>query len=211
LTGQLFDEEITMTTLSRWTALILLPLSLLIGCSTQVSRVDIGEQIDLSGAWNDTDSQMVAHELVNVMLAGRWLRDYRIDHDNKPAIIVGDVTNLSHEHINTQTFISDMQRELINAGPVRFVASASERDTIRSERRDQDIHASDATRKAMGEELGADFMLVGSVNTIIDALDRDQVRYYQVDLNLISLRDNSKVWIGQKKIKKMVARSKLRF
>jgi hypothetical protein len=37
------------------------------------------------------------------------------------------------------------------------------------------------------------------------------VRYYQVDLNLISLADNRKVWQGQKKIKKLVERSNLRF
>ncbi|MCZ6575509.1 MAG: penicillin-binding protein activator LpoB, partial [Gammaproteobacteria bacterium] len=38
-----------------------------------------------------------------------------------------------------------------------------------------------------------------------------QVRYYQVDMTLVSLADNRKVWVGQKKIKKLVKRSKLRF
>jgi hypothetical protein len=32
-----------------------------------------------------------------------------------------------------------------------------------------------------------------------------------VDLNLISLADNRMVWLGQKKIKKLVKRSNLRF
>jgi len=63
----------------------------------------------------------------------------------------------------------------------------------------------------MGQELGADFMLKGTINTIIDMESSTQLRYYQVDLNLISLRDNRIVWVGQKKIKKLVKNSKLRF
>jgi hypothetical protein len=63
----------------------------------------------------------------------------------------------------------------------------------------------------MGQETGADFMLKGTINTIIDVSGSTQVRYYQVDLTLISLADNRKVWVGQKKIKKLVERSQLRF
>ena len=63
----------------------------------------------------------------------------------------------------------------------------------------------------MGEEKGADFMLKGTINTIIDASGSTQLRYYQVDLTLISLADNRKVWAGQKKIKKLVERSKLTY
>ena len=63
----------------------------------------------------------------------------------------------------------------------------------------------------MGQELGADYMLKGTINTIIDVAGKTQVRYYQVDLTLISLADNGKAWVGQKKIKKLVKRSNLRF
>jgi hypothetical protein len=63
----------------------------------------------------------------------------------------------------------------------------------------------------MGQEYGADYMLSGQINTIIDMEGRTQIRYYQVDLTLISLVDNRKVWVGQKKIKKEVVNSKLRY
>ncbi len=54
-------------------------------------------------------------------------------------------------------------------------------------------------------------MLQGTINTIIDVEGTTQVRYYQVDMTLIDLADNEKVWVGQKKIKKLVKRSQLRF
>jgi len=94
---------------------------------------------------------------------------------------------------------------------VEFVASATEREEIREERKDQDIHASEATRKAMGQEIGADYMLKGSINSIVDVEGKKQVAYYQVDLTLISLVDNRKVWVGQKKIKKYIVKRSMRF
>ncbi len=181
------------------------------GCSTSVTRMDADEVKNLSGAWNDTDSQQVSAEMIQDVLARPWLGEFSQAQKRQPVVIIGEVRNLSHEHINVNTFVADMERALINSGKVQFVASAIERQGIRSERKEQDIHASEATRKAMGQEKGADFMLQGSINTIIDASGKTQLRFYQVDLTLISLVDNRKVWVGQKKIKKLVERSNLRF
>jgi len=181
------------------------------GCATHVERMQVTEVKDLSGAWNDTDSRQVSEQMIGDVLAAPWLGNYNSAHKGQPSVIVGEIRNLSHEHINTETFISDMQRVLINSGKVQFVASKTERQEIREERKDQDINAREETRKAMGQELGADFMLKGTINTIIDASGKTQVRYYQVDLTLISLADNRIVWVGQQKIKKLVENSKLRF
>jgi uncharacterized protein (TIGR02722 family) len=181
------------------------------GCSTEVTRMDAGEVKDLSGAWNDTDSQQVSEEMINDVMNRTWLGEFTRTQNRQPAVIVGEVSNLSHEHINVNTFVADMERALINSDKVQFVASSNERQEVRDERKDQDLNASEATRKAMGQEKGADFMLKGTINTIIDAEGKTQLRYYQVDLTLISLVDNRKVWVGQKKIKKLVERSNLRF
>ncbi|MDQ6958318.1 MAG: penicillin-binding protein activator LpoB [Mariprofundaceae bacterium] len=181
------------------------------GCGTKVSRIDVNEIKDLSGAWNDTDSRLVSEEMINDMLERPWIRTYSRQSSRPPTVIVGTIRNLSSEHINLNTFVGDIERAMINSGRVTFVASSQERQEIRGERKDQDINAREDTRKAMGRELGADFMLKGSINTIIDMEGRTQVRYYQVDLTLISLTDNRKVWLGQKKIKKLVKNSRLRY
>ena len=186
-------------------------LLLLAACSPTVTRVETDSVIDLSGNWNDTDSRLVAEEMIQDVLSRAWLSKYHRAHGKMPTVIVGTVRNLSHEHINTRTFVADMERELINSGDVEFVASASERDEVRDEIKEQDLHASEATRKAMGQEIGADFMLKGSINSIFDAISGEQVRFYQVDLTLIELGSNRKVWVGQKKIKKTVEKGGVRF
>lgn len=190
--------------------LLFLVALLAVGCATRVERVAPEQVRDLSGNWNDTDSRLVSEEMVQDVLAQAWLGQHLSARGRQPAVIVGEIRNLSHEHINLRTFVSDIQRALINSGRVDFVASRDERGEIREERKDQDLHAREDTRKAMGRELGADYMLQGTINTIIDVEGRQQVRYYQVDLTLISLADNRIVWIGQKKIKKFVTRPGVR-
>ena len=192
-----------------WT--IILVSLLVAGCGTKVTRIDADETTDLSGAWNDTDSRLVAEEMIADALSHPWTSNFAGQAGRPPAVIIGTVRNFSHEHINMNTFVADIERALINSGRVEFVASSDERGEIREERVDQDLNASEETRNEAGQEFGADFMLKGQINTIVDAQEDEQIRYYQVDLSLISLADNRKVWLGQKKIKKLVENAKVRY
>jgi len=189
----------------------LLAILNLAACGTSVERVASDTVTDISGNWNDTDSRLVASEMIEDLVSTTWLSRFKRETGRVPTIIIDKVRNLSHEHINTRTFIADIERSMINSGEVEFVASSTERTAIRTERKDQDLNASEETRKAMGEESGADFMLQGSINSIVDAKSGEQVRFYQVDLTLINIANNKKTWVGQKKIKKSIEKSGLRW
>ena len=65
--------------------------------------------------------------------------------------------------------------------------------------------------KDWGREIGADYMLGGVINSIIDEVGGERVIFYQVDLTLYDLETNAKVWTGQKKIKKYIGKSKVSF
>lgn len=185
----------------------------LASCSSapKITRTEVNETIDLSGNWNDTDSRLTAEEMVRDSLARPWLDEFVAAKKDKPRVIVGAVLNKSHEHINTETFVKDLEREVINSGRAKFVASKGQREELRAERMDQATNASVKTAKSMGQEYGADFMLKGQINTIMDAAGKQEVKYYQVELELIDLLTNEKAWIGQKKIKKLVEYKKRRF
>jgi len=177
------------------------------GCTpkTEVKRVEPEEVIDLSGRWNDTDSRLVSEEMVKDALDRPWVRNFMQTHNGKlPVVIVGTVRNLSHEHISVQTFVKDLERELINSGAVDFVASSEERSEIREERKDQAYHSSEDTIKADLKETGADFMLKGTLNSILDKTGSKAVMFYQVNLELTDMETHKKVWIGDKKIKKLI-------
>jgi uncharacterized protein (TIGR02722 family) len=183
-------------------------------CSStpQVDRRNVSETIDLSGRWNDADSRMVSETMIADCLDRTWLEVHRdAGAGRAPTIIVGRVRNRSHEHINVQTFIKDLERAMINSGQVQFAASAEERTGIRDERIDMAANASEETMKGPGREIGADYMLIGSIQSIRDEIPGKALMYYQVNLELIDLESNRKVWIGQKEIKKLIERPEVRW
>ncbi|NDY43440.1 penicillin-binding protein activator LpoB [Dissulfurirhabdus thermomarina] len=185
-------------------------LALLPGCAPKVHRVAPETVIDLSGHWNDTDSRLVAEAMIRDCLERPWHTRFAQAHGKPPVVIVGTILNRSREHINVQTFTKDLERALVNSGQVEVVASRTERAEVREERLDQAVNAAEETAKAAGRETGADFMLKGTVNSITDLVEGKSVIYYQVNLELIDLLTNRKVWIGEKKIKKYIERSRFK-
>ncbi|MDZ7859826.1 MAG: penicillin-binding protein activator LpoB [Candidatus Krumholzibacteriota bacterium] len=181
------------------------------GPSVNVTRTEADTVTDLSGDWNDTDSRMVSEEMIPDCLSRPWLGDFTSENMKKPVVIVGYIRNKTDEHIATETFVNDLERELVNSGKVSFVAEKEIREALRDEKYDQSMNASAETMKEMGRELGADFMLFGSINSITDQIEGKKAKFYQIDLELIDIETNEKVWLGQKKIKKIVERDKYRF
>ncbi|MCP3924626.1 MAG: penicillin-binding protein activator LpoB [Desulfobacterales bacterium] len=193
--------------------LILSTILVISGCTgTKTKRVADDEIIDVGDKWNDTDSRLVAEEMITDSLKRPWLKKFLRKHNDKlPVVIIGRIRNRSHEHINVKTFAKNIERALLNSGEVEFVAGQSERSQTRRERKDQQSYSSEDTAKAVGEETGADYILVGSLNSIINKSGGKQLKFYQVNLELIDLQSNRKVWIGEKKIKKVVKQSGFRY
>lgn len=184
-------------------ALLICPF--LLACGTKVKRMEVEQTKDVSGSWNDTDSREVAKTMIEDCLNGAWYAKALKEKGGKdPVVIVGTVRNDSMEHINTNIFIEELQRALINSGKVEFVASKDERGELREERLDQDEYSSEATRKAFGKEVGADYMLSGVLSDIKDKEGSKFVVFYQVNLKLIDIESNKILWNGQKQIKKYV-------
>jgi uncharacterized protein (TIGR02722 family) len=192
---------------------VLLVLCLLVACSSsrKVHRIEPDTVTDLSGKWNDTDARLVAEEMIADCLSRVWLTDYAAAAGKKPVVTVGTIRNKSSEHIDTETFTSDFERELLNSGQVKFVATRGQRDEIREERFDQQVWASAETMKRIRAETGADFILVGAIKSITDAVEGTSVVFYQTDLEMINIESMEKVWIGSKKIKKEIGKKKTKW
>jgi uncharacterized protein (TIGR02722 family) len=192
---------------------LILSALLVAGCgsSKTVSRVDPSTTTDLSGDWNDTDSRLVAEEMIQDVLGKPWLGEFKGDKKRSPDVIVGTIRNRSTEHIATLAFVKNLERELINSGRVNFVANKEERQEVRDERADQQENASTESVKRFQQEAGADFMLQGDIVSIVDQEGGEKVKYYQVNMELVNIETNRKVWIGEKKIKKYISQSGTKF
>lgn len=201
------------------TALRAIALSLLVAVtslacvtpSRTVERTAADQQTDLSGRWNDTDARLTAEEMIDDVLSRPWLDRFVGDEGREPVVVVGRIRNLSSEHIDTTGLVRDIERELINSGMVRFVAGGDQREDVRGERMDQQTQATEESIARLGAETGADYMLQGSITSTVDAVEGERSVFYQVNMELIDIETNEKVWIGEKEIKKIIEQRRARF
>jgi uncharacterized protein (TIGR02722 family) len=180
--------------------------------TTSVRRVDSDTQIDLSGYWNDTDVRIVCETLIEDCLDSPRIAQAAAEKRGLPVIIVGSFRNESDEHIDTSIISRRMEMAVLNSGRADFVASSSERGELRTEREEQQSWASEETAKALANETGADFMLTGSVRTIVDQAGNQAVRTYFVYAELTDIESNRRIWIGENdSIKKVITNPTAKF
>ena len=169
-----------------------------------VTRVDPDKVIDLSGRWNETDARLAAETLTNQALGGDWLGNFTNEKKKKPVVIVGMIRNNSHEHMDTEIFTKDIERACLKSTMIRLVSAGEKRTEIRGERADQQDFSSSETMKKFGREVGADFMLQGTVKSIVDGYGKEKTTFWQIDLELTNIETNEIVWIGDYKGKKYI-------
>lgn len=180
-------------------------ITILTSCARrQVTRIDPTETPDVSGAWNGTDSRLTAEAMIDQCLGEVWLKNHNSAKGKRPVVIVGAITNKSHEHVEAETFVKDLERSFIQTQKVGLVQSGKKREEMRAEKADMQSNASASTLKRFGLENGADYILQGSINSIVDAFKRRKTVTYQINLELTNIETNEIVWIGDKKIAKYV-------
>ncbi|MDR0386988.1 MAG: penicillin-binding protein activator LpoB [Treponema sp.] len=190
------------------TALVIAAVCIgLAACSTvpKVTRVDADTQTDLSGYWNDTDVRIVCDSLIKACLESPRVTLEIANKRRLPVILIGSFRNQSDEHIDTSIISKTMEIAIFNSGKADFVAGGDTREELRAERLDQEGNASEDTAAALGNETGADFLLTGSVKTIVDRAGKTATRTYFVSAELSNIETNTRLWMDQNsEIKKII-------
>lgn len=183
---------------------------MMISCgSTKVSRVDSDEVIDLDGYWNESDVRIVCDSLIDECVNSSRIAKFEGQQGHAPVVIIDSIRNQSSEHIDTSIVEKKFQTAIINSGVMEFVSSSTERQALREEKADQADHSTYDTAKEMDQETGADFMLKGSVKTIVQSAGDKTVRTYYVYAELHDIKTNKIVWMAENdSIKKVIKRQK---
>jgi uncharacterized protein (TIGR02722 family) len=202
-TDTLADRKIRCTLRMSLTACLTL---LLAACgSISVKRVDSGTVTDLSGYWNDTDVRIVCDSLIKACLSFPRVVQENGRLGRNPVFLVGPFRNESDEHIDTGIIADTMEIAIFNSGKADFAAGGATREALRRERLDQQSSASEETAKRLANETGADFLLTGSVKTIVDQSGKTRTRTYYVIAELSNIENGERLWIDQnREIKKVI-------
>jgi uncharacterized protein (TIGR02722 family) len=178
-------------------------------CSSnpRVTRVDADTQTDLSGYWNDTDVRIVCDSLIKAALDSPRVVQATARLGRLPVVLIGSFRNDSDEHIDTSIISKTMEIAIFNSGKADFVAGGDTRNELRTERQDQQGNASEETAKALVNETGADFLLTGSVKTMVDRAGNTTTRTYFVSAEMTNIENNTRLWMDQNsEIKKIIKR-----
>lgn len=185
--------------------------ALVTGCgpkkTVQRTSADSTEGGDLSGYWNDTDANLVAKEMISDVMQNAWAADFQTANGGKKPVVklMGVIKKTDDRNVNTDFFGKQLERQLLNSGRVRVVAAWGQDNVNVAEKARQSEHASDDTVKSQGNETGADFTLQTVVNSQNDTDGGGKsVRAYIVNMELVNVESNEKVWIGEKMIRKVI-------
>ncbi len=148
---------------------------------------------------------MVAQEMIQDCLTRPWLEGFKAQNLGRlPVVRFHSIKNRSSDRIDTKFFSKQVERELLNSGQVEILAAMDEMTDVFNE---QELEASKGGPDAgdYSQELDADFILTGWVVTQneTDGYGRT-VKAYLVTMELIDTKTTRKVWMGEKRIRKIV-------
>jgi PBP1b-binding outer membrane lipoprotein LpoB len=101
-----------------------------------------------------------------------------------------------------------METTIFKSDKMDFVAGGAKREELRAEKQDQLSNASTATAASIGNEVGADFMLFGTLKTIIDKSGNKSIRTYYVSAEMTNIETNQRLWMGRHEIEKIIVKPK---
>lgn len=158
---------------------------------------DVEKENLLNDQWSETDMQNAVKDLVASAVAHPSIANAK----SPPVVMVTQLQNKTSEHIDTQNIMDMMRVELMNSGRVEFIDKEARQD-IKDEYDYQKDNASEETKKSAGGQTGADFILNGRMDSIVQEVGKDKTVYYKMTLNLTNLKTSKIVWSNYKQMRK---------
>ncbi|MCB0419553.1 MAG: penicillin-binding protein activator LpoB [Bdellovibrionales bacterium] len=178
-------------------------VGLLTACGPQAFvKGDYDENVNdtnlLTDKWSESDMQNAVRDLVSSATTHRSISASR----TPPVVMVTRLQNKTSEHIDTQSIMDMVRVELMRGGRVQFVDKAA-RDDIAEEYDYQNSGmVSRETQKGPGGQTGADFIINGRLDSIVQQAGKDKTVYYKVTLNMTNLKTGVIIWSDYKQIRK---------
>ena len=177
-----------------------------------VSRISAEKEKDLSGNWNDKDIRIVCESIIDECINSTYIKKFTKKNNRLPYVKLGTILNLSDEYMDTTIIANKFRNAIINSGEMKFVASDSEVEALREEQLNQADHSKLGTEAQFGNEQAADFMIQGTIKTVIDQNKNVTQKTYYVDVQLYDIESTEIVWTTENsEIVKSINKKKIKF
>ena len=159
---------------------------------------DVTRENLMNDQWSETDMQVVVKALVDSMSMHPSINNAK----KLPIVMVTNLQNKTSEHIDTQSIMDMVRVELTNSGKVAFVDKEARQDISNEYDYQNSGMVSEETKKTAGGQTGADFIVNGRLDSIVQEVGKDKSVYYKITLNLTNLKTGLVTWTNHKQIRK---------
>lgn len=159
---------------------------------------DVQRENLLNDQWSETDMQNAVKDLVASLVNHPSIANAK----TPPVVMVTQLQNKTSEHIDTQSIMDMFRVELMNSGRVEFIDKEARQD-IKDEYDYQNSGVvSEESKKGPGGQIGADFIVNGRMDSIVQEVGKDKTVYYKMTMNLTNLKTSKMVWSNYKQMRK---------
>jgi uncharacterized protein (TIGR02722 family) len=152
----------------------------------------------MNDQWSETDMQNSVKAMVTSLVQHSAIANAR----KMPTVMVTNLQNKTSEHIDTQSIMDMVRVELSNSGKVQFVDKEAREDISNEYDYQNSGMVSEETKKTPGGQVGADFIINGRMDSIVQEVGKDKTVYYKLTLNLTNLKTGIISWTNHKEIRK---------
>ena len=166
---------------------------------------DVNRENLMNDRWSETDMQ----KAVEAMVSGINKSAPVAYAKRRPTVVITGLQNKTSEHIDTQNIMDMLRVELTRTGRVQFVDKAARQDILD----EYDYHASgtvsQSTLKSRGQQIGADLILNGRMDSIVQQVGSKKSVYYKLTLNMTNLSTGIIEWTDHKQFRKIYEKNRL--
>lgn len=152
----------------------------------------------MNDQWSETDMQVSVKTMVDSLVNHNAIANAK----KMPTVMVTNLQNKTSEHIDTQSIMDMVRVELSNSGKVQFVDKEAREDISNEYDYQNSGMVSEETKKTPGGQVGADYIINGRMDSIVQEVGKDKSVYYKLTLNLTNLKTGIIAWTNHKEIRK---------
>lgn len=176
-------------------------LSLVSGCAAfraKVSDVDVNTDRHLQAKYDFVDMRKITENVANNLVGSGFLEK----EGDPPLMVVLGVENRTKGYIDMKPLTDRIRTITLKSGKARFI-NAAQRDAMLKEQSYQAAQATPETRAKVGRQLGAKYMLTGSLAQMQSETGREvrvsktEINYYQLTMEVTDLQTSEIVWTDE--------------
>lgn len=152
----------------------------------------------LNDQWSETDMQKTVESMVTSLVAHPAIAAAK----NPPILMVTNLQNKTSEHIDTQSIMDMVRVDLSKSGKVAFVDKEARGDVSDEYNYQNSGMMNEGSKKGPGAQVGADFIVNGRIDSIVQEVGKEKTVYYKITLNMTNLKTNLITWTDQKQMRK---------